>query len=71
VSRPPGSVCALFTDGLVERRSEHIDLGLDRVAVALDAADPHESAERVTTRILDTCTPDHTDDVWLLVLVAH
>ena len=34
----PGSVLVLFTDGLVERRDEVIDAGLDRLAAVLRAA---------------------------------
>jgi phosphoserine phosphatase RsbU/P len=33
---PPGALLCCFTDGLVERRDEAIDLGIGRVAAALD-----------------------------------
>jgi phosphoserine phosphatase RsbU/P len=33
---PPGALLCCFTDGLVERRDEVIDLGIDRVAATLD-----------------------------------
>jgi serine phosphatase RsbU (regulator of sigma subunit) len=32
VTLPPGAVFLAFTDGLVERRGEHIDVGLERLA---------------------------------------
>jgi serine phosphatase RsbU (regulator of sigma subunit)/putative methionine-R-sulfoxide reductase with GAF domain len=33
---PPGAFLCCFTDGLVERRDQRIDVGIDRVAAALD-----------------------------------
>jgi serine phosphatase RsbU (regulator of sigma subunit) len=47
---PPGALLCCFTDGLVERRGEVIDVGIGRVAAALDeliTADPSRSGRRV------------------------
>ncbi len=69
---PPGSVVALFTDGLVERRGEPIDDGFARVTAALGAADLPDDADGIAARIIDACVPDDTDDdICLLVLATH
>jgi anti-sigma regulatory factor (Ser/Thr protein kinase) len=62
-----GSTGALYTDGLVERRDQDIDQGLERLAATLGgAAGPPEV---VCARLLRTMgvTPDHDDDVAVLV----
>jgi serine phosphatase RsbU (regulator of sigma subunit) len=72
VRLPPGSVCALFTDGLVERRGEHIDDGLGRVTTALGRAPRLGDPERIADRIMEACAPvDVDDDVCLLVLATR
>ena len=64
----PGGALVLYTDGLVERRSEHLDLGLDRISVA--AADGPLKAEALCDRLLQAALPGGatSDDVALLVL---
>ena len=63
----PGGSFLLYTDGLVERRTEAIDAGLDR---ALDAvrdsagAEPAQLVERLPARLIEGGTTD--DDVCLL-----
>ena len=62
-----GDVLVLFTDGLVERRGETFDAGLERLAraVALDARDLDQMADSLTTSLLGTDKP--ADDVALLL----
>jgi PAS domain S-box-containing protein len=65
---PPGSVLVSYTDGLVERRGESIDAGLDRLArhLALVAAEPVETlADEILARLLDA---GHDDDAALAVV---
>jgi PAS domain S-box-containing protein len=38
---PPGSLLVLYTDGLIERRTEDIDVGLERLRTLVDAL-PHD-----------------------------
>lgn len=45
---PSGAVCLFYTDGLVERRDEHIDVGLDRLC---DVVRPG-AAESVCARVV-------------------
>ena len=63
-----GSLLVLYTDGLVERRDESIDTGIDRLAELL-ANDSSPVAE-VADKIIDALAyADHPDDV-VLVAVA-
>jgi serine phosphatase RsbU (regulator of sigma subunit) len=79
---PPGAFLCCFTDGLVERRDEAIDLGIGRVAATLDeliAAIPSEGAQpeflaedacAAVMRNLVGSAPAR-DDVALLTLHRH
>jgi serine phosphatase RsbU (regulator of sigma subunit) len=64
VALPPGGVLLLYTDGLVERRGESIDEGLER----LRAAVPTESADTVCRVIMHQllAATSTTDDIALL-----
>ncbi|MFE7767000.1 PP2C family protein-serine/threonine phosphatase [Streptomyces sp. NPDC057438] len=71
VPLPPGSTLALYTDGLVERRAQGIDPGIDRLATALAELEPatldgdlEDSADRLLQPLLDE---EHEDDVCLLL----
>jgi serine phosphatase RsbU (regulator of sigma subunit) len=65
VCMPPGSTLLCFTDGLVERRGESIDVGLQRLAAA--ASPPRSSADALLTHILaDLNSSGSEDDVALL-----
>jgi anti-sigma regulatory factor (Ser/Thr protein kinase) len=55
----------LYTDGLVERRGEVIDAGIDALAAALDGGAPDTACDGVLARLLDDAPP--RDDVALLV----
>ncbi len=63
---PPGSVVVLYTDGLVERRTVSVDVGLDRLLSGLAAGDasPARLADELVRGLHD---PDHEDDICLLV----
>jgi serine phosphatase RsbU (regulator of sigma subunit) len=79
---PPGALLCCFTDGLVERRDEAIDLGIGRVAATLDeliAASSSrggrpvplaEDACAAVMRNLVGSTPAR-DDIALLMLHRH
>ena len=68
VTLEPGGALVLYTDGLVERRDEHLDLGLERMSAA--AADGPLQAEAVCDRLLEAALPAGatSDDVAVLVL---
>ncbi|WP_062645908.1 PP2C family protein-serine/threonine phosphatase [Streptomyces maremycinicus] len=68
----PGSTLALYTDGLVERRAQGIDPGIERLSAALGAFATEEldtdldgSAERILEPMLSDSERD--DDVCLLL----
>ncbi|MFE4053594.1 PP2C family protein-serine/threonine phosphatase [Streptomyces sp. YIM B13518] len=68
----PGSTLALYTDGLVERRAQGIDPGIERLAAALGSfgsaeldADLEGSADRLLPPLLSDSERD--DDVCLLL----
>ncbi|MEU8517660.1 SpoIIE family protein phosphatase [Kitasatospora sp. NPDC048722] len=64
-----GSVLALYTDGLIERRREDIDTGLDRLARSLARhrhADPDTLADALLTDLIPPA--GLTDDTALIVL---
>ena len=63
-----GGAVVLYTDGLVERRAENIDLGLDRLSAA--AADGPLEVEALCERLLSAALPTGatSDDVALLTL---
>ncbi len=63
---PPNSVVLLYTDGLVERRREVIDVGLDRAASALKIA--NTTSPRWCEALIDSCLEpsEQHDDVAVL-----
>jgi PAS domain S-box-containing protein len=64
---PSGSTLLLYTDGLVERRQEVIDAGLQRASDALAESrhlTPEQVADHLSARLLGD---KHTDDVAFLV----
>lgn len=68
---PPGSVVLLYTDGLVERRSVSLDVGLDRLVDGLTrhrGAPPSQLAGDLVRGLHD---PEHSDDICLLVASAR
>jgi serine phosphatase RsbU (regulator of sigma subunit) len=71
---PPGGVVLLYTDGLVERRDEDLDAGLDRLtavvrhSVAADREHLPTFLERVARRVRRTGPSRHDDDVAMLAV---
>ena len=57
----------LFTDGLVERRDETFDTGIDRLATALKAALPADPAS-LCDALVEQSAPynDRDDDIAIL-----
>ncbi|MEU7423397.1 PP2C family protein-serine/threonine phosphatase [Streptomyces sp. NPDC040750] len=68
---PAGSTLALYTDGLVERRSAGIDAGIDRLARTLEAlgATDLEDLDSAADSVLKPMLHDseHDDDICLLL----
>lgn len=61
----PGSMLLAFTDGLIERRGEDIDLGFQRLAAA--ATDLDTTLDGVLSRLLTTLADDTAgDDIAIL-----
>ncbi|MFF0016430.1 PP2C family protein-serine/threonine phosphatase [Streptomyces sp. NPDC005374] len=64
-----GAALVLYTDGLIERRTDDIDTGLDRLAKALTRhryADPEDLADALLTELLPPT--GNTDDTALIVI---
>jgi serine phosphatase RsbU (regulator of sigma subunit) len=71
---PPGSTLALYTDGLVERRAQGIDPGIERLTVAmagLTAPDLDGDLERAADRVLDPMLRDSERDDDVCLLLCH
>ncbi|MFF5965622.1 SpoIIE family protein phosphatase [Streptomyces collinus] len=66
VDLAPGSLLALYTDGLVETRAEPIDTGLDTLTRLLRNAGP--SLQRASDSLLGALSPEPDDDVALLLV---
>lgn len=66
IDLPEGSVLCLFTDGLVERRKQPIDTGLEALCEAVERAPAHSVCTSVMERLVKSASP--SDDVTLLVL---
>ena len=66
----PGSVVVAYTDGLVERRDETIDVGIERLRAGLAACAECADVERSPTTLIEHClgTRSTDDDTALLVV---
>jgi serine phosphatase RsbU (regulator of sigma subunit) len=62
----PGDVLALFTDGLVERRGENLDHGLDRLLASAKHVD--ENIDSYANRLLDHIPANRSDDTCLVTV---
>jgi PAS domain S-box-containing protein len=68
---PSGSVMTMYTDGLIERRDEHLTIGLERLARSLSAVsiDRIEDACDQVIKVMLPETPQ--DDVVVLMLASR
>jgi PAS domain S-box-containing protein len=70
IELPAGSILALYTDGLIESRGHDIDLGFERLRLALTHRPP--SLETICDNVLETVLPGRpADDVALLIARTH
>jgi PAS domain S-box-containing protein len=67
---PVGSTLLLYTDGLVERRGEVLDDGLDRLVSAAETLTAHD-LEQFCDALISHMGDDGDDDIALLALRAH
>jgi serine phosphatase RsbU (regulator of sigma subunit)/anti-sigma regulatory factor (Ser/Thr protein kinase) len=65
---PPGATLMLYTDGLVERRNQSLDKGIDAAAVTL-AERGQDHPDQVADHIMSAMTPatGYEDDVAVLI----
>jgi sigma-B regulation protein RsbU (phosphoserine phosphatase) len=62
---PAGSVLVCFTDGLIERRAEFIDRGIERLITAVQPGTAELLCQTIMTSLVDD---RNTDDIALLVI---
>ncbi|MET7443284.1 SpoIIE family protein phosphatase, partial [Streptomyces sp. NPDC005568] len=62
----PGSLLALYTDGLVENRYDPIDTGLETLTRLLQG--PQRPLEQTSDMLLSALRPEPDDDVALLLV---
>jgi serine phosphatase RsbU (regulator of sigma subunit) len=69
VPMAPGGIMFLYTDGLIERRYESLDIGLERLRAVVKA----DRAEIVCRTVLDTLIGDSVpdDDVAMVTIRAR
>jgi sigma-B regulation protein RsbU (phosphoserine phosphatase) len=65
-SLPAGGVLLLYTDGLVERRGENLDLGLTRLRGSVSAGDPETVCRDVLRDLVGSSSP--TDDIAIVAV---
>lgn len=65
---PPGSLLALYTDGLVENPALSIDDGISRLAEAVAAVHPWDTLQQAARHVVSALAPKRQrDDVTLLL----
>ena len=62
----PESVVAFYTDGLIERRNESLDVGLERLRKAISLDTPHQVAREIMRHSIGDTVP--RDDIALVVM---
>jgi serine phosphatase RsbU (regulator of sigma subunit) len=65
VALTEGTTFVAFTDGLVERRNEHLDVGLERLRAA---SNPETDLGVLVARLVERLAHDSTDDIAVLAL---
>ena len=66
IALPPEAVVAFYTDGLVERRREVLDIGLERLRRAVNLGPPNRVAQDIMRHVLSGTVPQ--DDIALVVM---
>jgi serine phosphatase RsbU (regulator of sigma subunit) len=66
ITLAPETVVAFYTDGLVERRGESIDVGLERLRQAMSPGAPHLVARDIMRHLIGGFVPQ--DDIALVVM---
>jgi hypothetical protein len=66
---PPGAVAAFYTDGLIERRDESLDEGLERLCDATAPGPPERIASDIMRKLVGSTIP--TDDIALVVICRN
>ncbi|MGW7263357.1 SpoIIE family protein phosphatase [Streptomyces sp. NPDC054842] len=68
-SAPPGSLLALYTDGLVEDPALPIDEGISRLADVLSTVHPWDTLQQAARHVVSTLVPGRQrDDITLLLV---
>jgi PAS domain S-box-containing protein len=67
-SLEPGTVLALFTDGVIERRGEDLDQGIARLAAALATLEVHRPLEQAINSVMRKVEEEGTSDDAALLL---
>ena len=62
---PEGSLMILYTDGLIERRGEGLDVGMERLRSTVDADSAEGACRQLTTAMLED---EVTDDVAIVAV---
>ena len=62
----PGSTVAFYTDGLIERRGESLDIGLARLSDAMSTGVPNRVAGDIMRALIGKSIP--RDDIALVVM---
>ena len=65
IALPAGAALVCYTDGLVERRGEYIDAGIDRL---VSATEPDDTEKMCTTIMARAGAERPTDDIALLIV---
>jgi DNA-binding response OmpR family regulator/serine phosphatase RsbU (regulator of sigma subunit)/anti-sigma regulatory factor (Ser/Thr protein kinase) len=68
IDLPPGSMLALYTDGLVERRGSDIDSGIDRLLALLSP--PPADIGALPARMVEQLLPEGPDDDVAVLLAS-
>jgi phosphoserine phosphatase RsbU/P len=63
---PEGSLLVLYTDGLIERRDQSVDVGIERLCEAIPHAHPQVACTRIMGHLVGTNPPQ--DDIALVVI---
>jgi len=64
-------VFVLYSDGLVERRDEPLDIGLERLAATIERGESESVAELADRLLREMLSDDSSDDVVVVVKCLH